>query len=253
MIRTIIIDDEPDGIGSLTELLKNFTSVDVKIIGTATNLADGVKLIHSMIPDLVFLDINMPKETGMNIYKYFPDPSFKIIFVTAYSQYAIEALKKSALDYLLKPVDYLELNDALKKLVQKMKDEQVKLQMEDYIKQFNAPNIPGTNIVINTEHGFFIENSKNIEYCMADQSYSIIYTNNGNKVTISKPLKYLEDILPANQFFRTHKSFLVNILYIRQYVRADENFVTLKSGKRIPVSVRKNVEFDTLIKNLLQN
>lgn len=253
MIRTIIIDDEPDGIGSLTELLKNFTSVDVKIVGTASNLPDGVKLIHSLIPDLVFLDINMPKENGLNLYKYFPNPSFKIIFVTAYSQYAIEALKKSALDYLLKPVDYLELDDALKKLVKKMKEEQNLLQLDDYLKQLNAPNISGTNIVINTEHGFFIENSKNIEYCEAKQSYSIIHSNNDNNTTISKPLKYLEDLLPSNHFVRTHKSFLVNILYIRQYVRTDENYVILKSGKRIPVSVRKNADFDDLIKNLFKN
>jgi two-component system LytT family response regulator len=253
MIRTIIIDDEPDGIGSLAELLKNFTSVNVKIVGTATNLPDGVKLIHSLNPDLVFLDINMPKESGMNIYKYFPNPKFNIIFVTAYSQYAIEALKKSALDYLLKPVDYLELDDALKKLLKKLKEEQNLLQLDDYLKQLNAPNIPGKNIVINTEHGFFVENSKNIEYCKADQSYSMIYTNNGKEVTISKPLKYLEDLLPTNQFIRTHKSFLVNILYIRQYVRADENYIILKSGKRIPVSVRKNTDFDDVIKNLFEN
>lgn len=253
MIRTIIIDDEPDGIGSLTELLKNFTSVNVKIVGTASNLPDGVKLIHSLLPDLVFLDINMPKENGMNIYKYFPNPHFKIIFVTAYSQYAIEALKKSALDYLLKPVDYLELDDALKKLIKKMKEEQHLLQLDDYLKQLNAPNIPGTNIVINTVHGFFIENTKNIEYCEANQSYSIIHSNNNKQTIISKPLKYLEEKFPSNIFVRTHKSFLVNILYIRQYVRADENYVILKSGKRIPVSVRKNTEFDTLIKNLLQN
>lgn len=253
MIRTIIIDDEPDGIGSLTELLQNFTSVDVKIIGTASNLADGVKLIHSLIPDLVFLDINMPKESGMNIYKYFPDPPFKVIFVTAYTQFAIEALKNAALDYLLKPVDFMELDRALKKLVKRLEEDQAILQMEDYIKQLNAPNIPGSHIVLNNEHGFFIENSKNIEYCKADQSYSTIFTNNGKEITISKPLKFLEDILPKTQFVRTHKSFLVNILYVRQYVRAEENFVILKSGKRVPVSVRKNAEFDVLIKNLLQH
>lgn len=107
--------------------------------------------------------------------------------------------------------------------------------------------------MINTEHGFFIENSKNIEYCEANQSYSIIHSNNNNQTTISKPLKYLEEILPSNQFIRTHKSFLVNILYIRQYVRADENYVILKSGKRIPVSVRKNTDFDDVIKNLFEN
>ena len=253
MLKVIIIDDERDCIGAIEKLLKEFTSVKVSVIGTASNLEDGIKLINITHPDVVLLDINMPNASGIDIYKYFTKPLFKVIFVTAYSQYAIEALKKSASDYLLKPVNFIELNDALKKVASELKREQFEFKLEDTLNQLNAPNFDGKNIVIDIESGFIVENTKNIEYCVADQAYSVIYTNQKQKIIVSKPLKYLEELLPPEQFYRTHKSFLVNILYIKQYVRADENYVILKSGEKIPVSVRKSSGFEEAIKQKLKN
>jgi two-component system LytT family response regulator len=253
MLNVIIIDDESDSIGALSSLLVRFTTVPIKILGTASNLDDGIKLINSNHPDLVFLDINMPNASGMEIYKYFSKPQFKVIFVTAYSQFAIEAIKNSASDYLLKPVNFIELNDAIKKVSSELKKEQQHSQIEDYIVKLNTLDIEGKNIIIDIENGFVVENTKNIEYCVADQSYSYIYTNRGNKIIVSKPLKYLEELLPDKQFYRTHKSYLVNIHYIKQFVKADENYVLLKSDIKIPVSVRKSSDFEEIIKKMLQN
>lgn len=253
MLNVIIIDDESDSIGALVKLLKEFTTLTVNVIGTASNLDDGIKLINSTHPDLVFLDINMPNASGMDIYKYFPKPQFKVIFITAYSQFAIEAIKKSASDYLLKPVNFIDLNDAIKKVASELKREHFQTQIEEQFTQLIAPNIDGKNIVIDIERGFIVENTKNIEYCMADQAYSIVFTNQGKKIVVSKPLKYLEELLPPEQFYRTHKSYLINIHYIKQYIRADENFVMLKSGEKIPVSVRKSSDFENIIKKMLQN
>lgn len=251
MLTAILIDDERDSIEVLTELLNEYASIPVKVIGKALNLEDGVKLIHSCSPDVVFLDINMPKANGLEIYKFFSNPQFRVIFITAYSQYAIQALKKSASDYLLKPVSFIELNEALKKVASELKKFQYQKQLEEKITSIVAPEMQGKNIVLDTEQGFLVENTRNIEYCMADQSYSYIFTNIGKKTVVSKPLKYLEETLPSDQFYRTHKSYLVNIHYIKQYIRADENHVILKSGEKIPVSVRKSSDFEQVIKKML--
>ncbi len=251
MIKVIIIDDEPDSVGALSNLLNTFTSMPIKIIGTASNLDEGIKLINNSLPDIVFLDINMPNASGLDIYKYFREPKFKVIFVTAYSQFAIEAIKKSASDYLLKPVNFLELDDALRKVSFELKKDLQHAQFEEYIVNLNSLDIEGKNIIIDVENGFLVENTKNIEYCVADQSYSYIYTNRGKKIVVSKPLKYLEELLPKEQFYRTHKSYLVNIYYIKQFLRAEENFIILKSDTKIPVSVRKSSDFEDIIKKML--
>ena len=124
MISAVLIDDEFYAIDVLTQLLKNFTNTPVKVLGTANNLEEGIKIINSTKPDIVFLDIDMPNGSGMDIFKFFKKPEFKIIFVTAYNQYAIEALKNSATDYLLKPIDFNELSIALSKVALILEQEQ---------------------------------------------------------------------------------------------------------------------------------
>ena len=113
MFRIAVVDDEEDAINVVLKLLENFSTISFKIVGTANNLEDGVDLIKKTRPDLIFLDIEMPGQNGLAIYDYFEEPDFEIIFMTAYQQYAIEALKKSASDYLLKPLNIVELKDSL--------------------------------------------------------------------------------------------------------------------------------------------
>ncbi len=251
MLTVILIDDEQDSIIVLSQLLKDFTNTPVKIVGSAYNLIDGIEIIKATNPDVVFLDIDMPGKSGMDIYKYFESPAFKIIFVTAYNQFAIEALKKSATDYLLKPVNFVELRDALTKVSKEIEMVQHQNELEDKINMMWAADMEGKNIVLDIEGGFILENTKNIEYCYADQSYSVIVTFQGKEITVSKPLKELQEQLPANQFYRTHKSYLVNIFYIRKFTKQNESYVLLKSGKKIPVSVRTSYNIMKDIKNML--
>ena len=124
MIRAVLIDDEDAALEVLSKLLKDFVTIPVKILGKAKNLEDGIKIINSTKPDLVFLDIDMPGKSGVAIYDYFNKPEFKVIFVTAYNQYAIEALKNSAIDYILKPVDFVELHNAIQKVSEEINREQ---------------------------------------------------------------------------------------------------------------------------------
>ncbi len=253
MITAVLIDDEFYAIDVLTQLLKNFTNTPVKVLGTANNLEEGIKIIHSTKPDIVFLDIDMPNQSGMEIFKVFKKPEFKIIFVTAYNQYAIEALKNSATDYLLKPIDFNELSIALSKVALILEKEQKQRELEDKINLLCAADMEGKNVVLDIETGFVMENTKNIEYCYADHSYSVIVTYLGKKITVTKPLKDLQELLPSNQFYRTHKSYLVNMYYIRKFIKASESFVLMRSGIKIPVSVRMSTTISKEIKQLLAN
>lgn len=176
MLTAVLIDDEIDAINVLSQLLKDFTTVPVKIVGTASNLDEGIKIIKANRPDIVFLDIDMPEKSGLDIYKHFEEPQFKIIFVTAYSEYAISALKKSATDYLLKPVNFIELREALIKVSSEIESELKQHELEDRINHIFTADMVGQNVVLEVESGFLMENTKNIEYCYADQSYSVIVT-----------------------------------------------------------------------------
>ncbi|MEI7664385.1 MAG: LytTR family DNA-binding domain-containing protein, partial [Bacteroidota bacterium] len=154
-------------------------------------------------------------------------------------------------DYLLKPVNFLELQEALKKVSEELVYEQHQKELEDKINLLCTAEIDGKNIILDVENGFIMENTKTIEYCRADQSYSIVVTYTGKEILVTKSLKELQEILPENQFYRTHKSFLVNIHYIRKFSRANESFVLLKSGVKIPVSVRTSAIITKDIKKML--
>jgi two-component system LytT family response regulator len=238
MLSAVIIDDEVAAIYVLEELLANFSAIKVKVVGLASNLSDGVNIIKKTQPDIVFIDINMPGKSGLEIYDEFNSPEFKIIFCSAHEQFAIDALKKNASGYLLKPIDLIDLQEILKKVTAELCHEQKLLQIEDKVNMLNSPVTTGVNILLDVENGFVIGNSRNIEYCYAKNSFSVVVMQSQKEFLVTRSLKELEDILPGNQFYKTHKSYLVNIYYIRKFVRAKENYVLMESGTKIPVSIR---------------
>ena len=251
MLSVVVIDDELLSLNLLTHLLNNFTSVQLKVVGKATNLSEGIELIKSTSPDLVFLDIEMPDGSGMEIFEHQVAQNTKIVLVTGYDHYAIDAINKPVAGYLLKPVNFIDLQNVIKKVDLLIRLDQQRLELEDKINALGTSEIPGKNLIFDIENGFMLENSRNIEYCTADQSYSTVYTYAKREFVVSKSLKELEEYLPMNHFYRTHKSFLVNIFYIRKFVRAAESFVHLKSGVKVPVSVRKSVVILHDIKEML--
>ena len=251
MLSVVVIDDELMSLNLMVNLLNNFTSVQLKVVGKAMNLADGIELIKHTNPDLVFLDIEMPDGNGMEIFNHQFSREVKIVLVTGYDHYAIDAINKSVAGYLLKPVNFLELQQIIKKVDKIIQQEQQLLELEDRINTLCAAEIPGKNLIFDVEGGFIMENTKNIEYCAADQSYATLFTFAKREFIVSKSLKELETYLPKNQFYRTHKSYLVNIYYIRKFVRSAESYVLLKSGAKIPVSVRKTSVIYNEIKEML--
>lgn len=251
MFNIVIVDDEIDAIEVATKLLRNFTSLAVKICGTANDLISGIELINKYKPDIVLMDIEMPGQNGLAIFDYFNVPDFKVIFITAYEQYAIEAIKKSASDYLLKPYNIVELRETMQKVIKQIEKERQLKVLQDRIKFLTNIEIDGHDIIIDVEGGFVMENTGNIEYCYACQAYSTVVTNTKQEIVFTKSLQQLELILPSTQFYRTHKSYLVNIHYIKKFVRAKESYLLLKSGSKIPVSVRKSVNIVSEIKQMI--
>ncbi len=251
IFRIAVVDDEEDAINVVLKLLENFSTISFKIVGTANNLEEGVELIKKTGPDLVFLDIEMPGKNGLAIYDAFENPDFEIIFMTAYQQYAIEALKKSASDYLLKPLNIIELKDSLQKVVKRIEQKWQIEEFRDKINFLSRLEIDGKNILLDVEGGFIMENTSNIEYVYAHQSYSVIVTHSKKEILVTKSLKQLQEILPQSQFYRTHKSYLINIYYIRKFVRMNESYVLMQSGVRIPVSVRTSAIITKEIKQIL--
>lgn len=251
MLSAVVIDDELVSLNLLASLLNNFTSIQLKVIGKATSLTEGIDLIKTTNPDLVFLDIEMPDGNGMEIFNLQLSQKVKIVLVTGHDNYAIDAINKSVSGYLLKPVNFIDLQGVIKKIDKLIRFEQQQLELEDRINALCTAEAPGKNLIFDVESGFMMENSRNIEYCAADQSYATIFTFAKREFIVSKSLKELESYLPGHQFYRTHKSYLVNIYYIRKFVRSGESYVLLKSGAKIPVSVRKSSVIFNDIKEML--
>lgn len=247
MYNVVLIDDEEDGIIVLNQFLKNFTSFNINICGTADNLQDGVKLIKKEEPEIVFLDIDMPNENGLAIFNYFDSPQFKIIFVTAHKQYAIDALNNAATGYLLKPVNFIDLKDILQKSIKKIEAEQQVRELEDKLNVLHASNKDDQSIMLETQNGFVMESLNNIEYCYANQSYSIIVLHTKKEIVLSRPLKSLVEEFPDDMFYRTHKSYLVNISYMRKFTKGNSSNITMRGGTKIPVSVRTS---KTIVKDI---
>jgi two-component system LytT family response regulator len=238
MLSAVIIDADKSAINLLVELLTIHSTIKIKIAGTALNLLDGVRIIKKTQPDIVFLEIILPERNGLEIYNLFKNPNFKIIFYTASQQYALDVLKKSASGYLLKPVDINELENILQKIIDELLKEEKQFKMQEMLSIQNCPIATGTNILLEVEYGFILVNTRNIEYCYAKNNHAVVVMNSQKEFLVTKSLKELQGLLTEKKFYRTHKTYLMNIHYIQKFVRAKENYIVMESGVIIPVSIR---------------
>jgi two-component system LytT family response regulator len=240
MKTAIIIDDELKGRIALSQKLHDYCD-DVCLVGEADNGEEGIKLIEKFSPDIVFLDIEMPGMNGFEMLLRLPQKNFDLIFTTAYDQYAIKAIKYAAFDYLLKPIDIEELKLAVSKSnSQQSRNTKKKLEVLD-------ENLHGKNnlnkIAISSFEGLLFFNINDIVHLEASNNYSIIYFINHPKVLVSKTLKDFEDLLPPDIFFRTHHSHLVNLNYIKRYIKGDGGQIEMQNGNYVDVARRKKEEF----------
>lgn len=234
-MKAILVDDEKALLDTNLMLLKeNFPSIEV--VGTAGNVNDAIQLIKSKKPDLLLLDIELIGGTGFNVLQETKPWSFLTIFITAFNQYAIKAIKYSALDYILKPVNEFEFCNAIQTAIetfeQKKHTAQLKLLMENI-------QSPSGKIVLRTAESVHVVDVQDIMYCKSDNSYTTFYLNGQHSIMVSKGLKEYEELLDGYGFLRPHQSFLVNLNYIQKVDKSDGGFVILKNGKELPVSSRR--------------
>ena len=245
MIRTIIIDDEPSAVNVLALLLKKRCKDDVEVVATSTSPVEGRKLIEQHQPELVFLDIEMPGMTGVDLLRSFSNPSFRVIFVTAYDAYAVEAFRLSAVDYLLKPVE----GDDIVKAVMKIKNDIVRNQnlISTQLQQLEKFLMHNTNaetkIGIGMADKIVFVNISDIVYCEASGSYTSVFFQDGTKMLASKSLGDFESQLMPHKFFRIHHSYLVNLNKVKEFQRHDGGYVIMENNKQLEISQRKRKDF----------
>lgn len=233
-MKTIIIDDEIKAAKMLQiELEKLFP--EIEIIGNFQQPELGIKAIDELRPDLVFLDIEMPKISGFDVLKSCSFHKMQVIFATAYSEYALQAIKANALDYILKPIDTDELESAVKKAKQKIEEQQFN-QFQFLIDKLENDEKDFIKIPSGDQILFF--KSEDIIYCKAESNYTSIITTK-QKLLVSKTLKYMEELLPQENFIRIHQSFVINKNHIRAYSRLDGGYVTLSNGDTARVAKNK--------------
>lgn len=248
MIRAVIIDDEKDSIDTLKWKLENYCP-EVSVISSFEKPADGVSYLKKNPVDLVFLDIEMPMLTGFDVLEELGrDISFDIIFITAYDNFGIQAVKFSALDYLLKPVQNKELKEAidkhLKKSQQKIPSEQIDLLLNNV--QAERKGKRGRIALASKESIEFVD-PNDIVVCEANSNYTNVYLIEGRKRVISKTLKEFEEMLMQFDFFRPHNSHLINLARVKEFIRGDGGYLVMENKMKIPVSKNKKEELMGLL------
>lgn len=248
MINAIIIDDEAKARESLKKTITTYCP-EINILAMGNNVDEAVKLINQLSPDLVFLDIEMPNGNGFTLFDKIKNPTFNTVFTTAYEEYAIKAFRIAALDYLTKPIDFRQLQEAVIRYKNKQKIELKEQRLELLIE--NITNRPSefNKIALPDNEGYTMIKISDIIYCQADSSYTIVHLLNGKRIVTSKILKLIEELLPTQTFYRIHKSYIVNLNLIKQYIKIDGNQVVLENDIRLDVSERNKKDF---LEKLLQ-
>jgi two-component system LytT family response regulator len=250
MLRVLIIDDEAHMRDTLVKLL-GVHCPEVQVVGQASGVTSGTAAINEFHPDLVFLDIQMNDGTGFDLFYNLPSIDFKVIFVTAYDKYALQAFRCSAVDYLLKPVNPELLTDAVNRAGQ-MIQEHFNLQMKALEENLKSVNKQHKKIIIKTTENIHLLEMKNIISCESESSYTTIHTTGGDKILVSKTLKDYEDMLADCGFYRVHKSFLINLLQIKRFERQDGGSIVMSNDLKIPVASRKRDELLLLFEKLAE-
>ncbi|MCE3226431.1 MAG: DNA-binding response regulator [Bacteroidetes bacterium] len=251
MIKAIIIDDEKPGREITSELLKLYCP-EVNVVAQCENILIAKEEIRGKQPDLVFLDIQMPDGSGFDLLEQLEEINFDVIFVTAHDEYVLRALRFNAVDYLLKPVDEDELVTAVNKVIEQRKTSQDKLNIKSFIEQHLSGSKKPDNLCIPTSKGFKVIKLEEIVCCEANNTYTVIYLTDGSQMVSTKPMVEYDEMLTDSGFTRVHKSWLINMSHIKEYVRGEGGVVILSNNKSVDVSRRKKEHFITELKKVFK-
>jgi two-component system LytT family response regulator len=234
-LKTVIVDDERDAVDFISTIIGEYCP-GLNVIGKAYDVKEGIQVIKDLKPDLVFLDVEMPHGTGFDLLTNFPEKEFDVVFITAFNHYAIKAIKFSAVDYILKPININEFIEAVNKVTQKRSssmfrgNENIKALLENL-----KTGVP-SRLAIPTSDGMEYLNPKDIIRIEADRSYSWFYITGNRKILVSKNLKEFQDLLSDRHFFRPHNSYLINLKYVKKFIRKEGGYIEMQDGSEIPVS-----------------
>ncbi len=243
MITAIIIDDEKHAREFLDKLIKRYFNIKLQVLELCDSVNSGILAINTFNPDIVFLDIQMPNENGFELFKKIEKITFEVIFTTAHKDYAINAIKYGAFDYLLKPINQIDLLSVLKRYEIKKSTSQQRERLSIVLDNLQTANNSFNKIAFPTQTGYDLISLNSILYCKSDSNYCKVILVGGKEILLAKTLKYVEQLINSSIFFRVHKSFLVNLNYIQNFNKLDELSIIITNGEKIPVSVRKKESF----------
>lgn len=246
MLRAVVIEDIDDIRKANIDIIKS-NCPNVFVIGEANSVESGIKLIRQISPDLVFLDVEMLDGTGFDLLQKLKPLSFKVIFITGFEDFAIRAFRFSAIDYLLKPLNPIELMEAVKKAEESTNKEVFETKLNNMFSNLDRPK-DLQKLILKTFDKIYSVNIQDIVNCESDKSYTTFYFINSQSLTVSANLKDYESLLSPFNFFRTHQSHLINMAYFDHYIKSDGgNTIVLKNKKNIPLAVRKKETFLLLL------
>jgi len=242
MIKSILIDDEKNALEMMEWLLKTYCP-QVEIVAMCNSAEMGIEAINRYRPDVVFLDIEMPRMNGFDMLEQFDKLFFDVVFCTAYDQFAIKAFKYSALNYLLKPVDPDDLKATITR-IEERKTIPTKEQFELLLQNINQPaKTTPQRIALTTNDGLIFVPTADIIYCEAESNYTHVVLTGGKKILISKVLKEIDEALSGPDFYRVHSSFLININHIKKFVRGDGGYIVMDNDATVSISRNRKQEF----------
>ncbi|MFT5778207.1 MAG: two-component system LytT family response regulator [Crocinitomicaceae bacterium] len=247
MKKVLIIDDENRTRSLIAKMIDSF-GFDVVTIPEGENVQSGIKAIEKHNPDIVFLDIQMPDGTGFDVIRSIENKTFEVIFITAHEEFAIKAIKFSALDYLLKPVDSGELKAALEKALAIVENEQSSPQFDAL--NTNIQQNEKRRLVLKTQESVHVVDLDQIIRCEADRNYTSFFLLDNKKILVSKTLKEYETLLSGHNFLRVQQSHLINIIYVDRYDKKNGGAVVMKDGSEVPLSPAKREIFFKRLENL---
>ena len=240
MLKAVIIDDEPKAIQGLSWELSNFND-EIEVIATFTEPEKALFYIKSTDIDCLFLDVEMPTMDGFQFLEKLDAKDFAVIITTAYNEYAIKALKKEAIDYLLKPIDSDDLRDAITKIKRYNSRVTNADKFEKILLNFND-KLSQKKITINTDGKLVFLEPEDILYAESDGNYATLYLQNNKQIVLTKKLKEVGELLPDDHFFRIHNSYIINLNKIKEFLKTD-GYVVLENNKKIPVSRQRKSDF----------
>lgn len=249
MIKAVIIDDEPGMQAVNSRLLAEYFP-DINLVGKADSIESGFALIKAQTPDLVLLDIELTDGKGFELLQKLQPYTFKVVFVTGFDSFAIKAFKYSALDYLLKPINPVEFQAAIKKAVALIENKESTLPQLEVLMQAISQQMHHKKLVLRTTESLHIVEIETIYFCKSDNSYTTFYFEDDVQILVSKSLKEYESLLTHHGFFRAHQSYLVNLNHVSKVDKSDGGFIIMNNKREIPISSRQMKRLITLLEKL---